>query len=86
MTAESSTIQPALLTIPQVCQYLNISRPEFYNRKATGEFGLLPVKLGTCKKVLYSRLELEAYIRASTIEGKSIHRQQWQKIRKDILK
>jgi hypothetical protein len=78
-------IEPALLTIPQVCQILNISRPEFYARKATGEFGLLPLGLGACRKVLYSRFELEVYLRTSTIEGKCIHRQQWQKIRKDLL-
>lgn len=65
MTAETpEKIAPALLTIPQVCQYLNIARATFYKVNATGAFGLLPVKLGTCRKVLYSRAELDAYVKS----------------------
>jgi len=78
-------IEPALLTIPQVCAYLNISRAEFYKIN-TGAFGLLPIRLGTCRKVLYSRTELEAYIKASTIAGKSINRQHWQTQKKEFMK
>lgn len=80
MTAETPVkIEPALLTIPQVCEYLNIARPTFYKINATGAFGLLPVKLGTCRKVLYSRLELDAYVRAGC-PG----RKQWQIMKKEI--
>ncbi|MCP4614102.1 MAG: helix-turn-helix domain-containing protein [Planctomycetes bacterium] len=80
MTAETlEKIQPALLTIPQVCEYLNISRASFYKINATGAFGLLPVKLGICRKVLYSRFELDAYIRAGCP-----HRKIWQAQRKGI--
>jgi predicted DNA-binding transcriptional regulator AlpA len=60
MTVETPKIEPALLTIPQVCAYLNIARATFYKINATGAFGLLPVKLLGCKKVLYDRAELEA--------------------------
>jgi len=74
-------IAPALLTIPQVCAYLNISRPTFYKINATGAFGLLPVKLGTCRKVLYSRAELDAYVKADCP-----HRKTWQTMKKDLLK
>ena len=66
-------IEPALLTIPQVCAYLNVARATFYKINTTGAFGLLPVKLGTCKKVLYSREELEAFLRAGCP-----HRKIWQ--------
>ena len=77
MTNESpEKIQPALLTIPQVCAYLNIARPTFYKINATGAFGLLPVRLGTCRKVLYSRTELDAYVRAGCP-----HRKQWQSMK-----
>ena len=77
MTAETSEkIQPALLTIPQVCTYLNIARPTFYKINATGAFGLLPIKLGTCRKVLYSRAELDAYVRAGCP-----HRKLWQSMK-----
>jgi len=76
MTNESSTIQPALLTIPQVCEYLNIKRATFYKINATGAFGLLPVRLGTCRKVLYSRAELDTYVKSGCP-----HRKQWQAIR-----
>jgi excisionase family DNA binding protein len=72
-------IQPALLTIPQVCSYLNIARPTFYKINATGSFGLLPIKLGTCRKVLYSRAELDAYVRSGCP-----HRKLWQIQRKEI--
>jgi len=79
MTAETTErIQPALLTIPQVCEYLNIARPTFYKINATGAFGLLPIKLGTCRKVLYSRAELDAYVRAGCP-----HRKVWQAQRKE---
>ncbi len=72
-------IAPVLLTIPQVCEYLNIARPTFYKISATGAFGLLPIKLGTCRKVLYSRTELDAYVRAGCP-----HRKQWQIQRKEM--
>jgi predicted DNA-binding transcriptional regulator AlpA len=81
MAAETpGTIQPALLTIPQVCAYLNIARPTFYKLN-TGTFGPLPVRLSGCRKVLYSRTELEAYIRESTAQGRFIPRQQWQSMK-----
>jgi len=74
MTAETpDKIEPALLTIPQVCEYLNIKRATFYRLNATGAFGLLPIKLGICRKVLYSRVELDSYVRAGCP-----HRRQWQ--------
>ncbi len=80
MTVETpEKIDPALLTIPQVCDYLNIARATFYKINATGAFGLLPVKLGTCKKVLYSRVELEAFVKAGCP-----HRKQWQIQRKEM--
>ena len=75
---EPLQIEPALLTIPQVCQYLNIKRATFYKINATGAFGLLPVKLGACRKVLYSRVELEAFVKADCP-----HRKQWQTMKKD---
>ena len=76
---ESLKIEPALLTIPQVCSYLNIKRATFYKINATGAFGLLPIKLGTCRKVLYSRAELDAFVKAGCP-----HRKQWQKERKEV--
>lgn len=77
-------IEPALLNILQVCAYLNVKRATFYNLNATGAFGLLPIKLGTCRKVLYSKIELDAYLKASTAIGKFINRQQWQNQRKEL--
>ena len=80
MTNESpERIAPALLTIPQVCSYLNIARPTFYKPKETGAFGLLPVKLGTLRKVLYSRIELDAYVRSGCP-----HRKIWQIQKKEL--
>lgn len=78
---EALKIQPALLTIPQVCAYLNIARATFYKINATGAFGLSPVKLGTCRKVLYSRIELDAYVKAGCP-----HRKQWESMKRDFMK
>jgi predicted DNA-binding transcriptional regulator AlpA len=80
---EPLRIEPALLTIPDICQYLNIKRATFYNLNSTGAFGLLPIKLGTCRKVLYSKIELDAYLKASTAIGKFINRQIWQNQQRD---
>ncbi len=76
-TNEDIKIEPALLTIPQVCEYLNIARATFYKINATGAFGLLPIKLGNCRKVLYLRSELEDWLKA-----KCPHRKQWQEHRR----
>ena len=79
MTVEAPVkIEPALLTIPQVCSFLNIARATFYKINATGAFGLLPVKLLGCKKVLYSRAELEEFLRAGCP-----HRKLWQAIKEN---
>ena len=77
LTTKPLEIQPALLTVPQVCQYLNISTAMFYKIKTTGAFGPLPVKLGTCRKVLYSRAELDTYVKSGCP-----HRKKWQEERK----
>ena len=74
MTVETpEKIEPALFTIPQVCEYLNIKRATFYKINATGAFGLLPIKLGTCRKVLYLRSEVEDWL-----SRKCPHRRVWQ--------
>lgn len=81
MTLETpEKIQPALLTIPQICAYLNIARATFYKLN-TGAFGPMPVKILGCRKVLYSRLELEKYLEESTAQGKLIPRKQWQSMK-----
>jgi len=72
-------IQPALLTIPQVCEYLNIARATFYKINATGAFGLLPIRLGTCRKVLYRRDEIDNWIQSGCP-----HRKVWQSMKKGL--
>lgn len=80
MSAEApERIQPALLTIPQVCQLLNISRAEFYRVDQTGKFA--PLSTGLCRKRLYVRAEIENWIRAGLP-----HRRQWQSVKKDFMK
>ncbi|MCP4256638.1 MAG: helix-turn-helix domain-containing protein [Planctomycetes bacterium] len=71
----SDKLEPALLTIPQVCQLLNISRAEFYRLDQNGKFGLLST--GLCRKRLYVRMEIENWIRAGCP-----HRKIWQAQRK----
>lgn len=72
MTAETAAkIEPALLTIPQVCSLLNISRAEFYRLDMTGKFAPLPV--GLCRKRLYLRSEVEDWL-----SEKCPHRRVWQ--------
>ena len=63
MTAEApERIAPALLTILQVCQLLNISRAKFYRLDQTGKFAPLTTGLG--RKRLYDQAEIENWIRA----------------------
>ncbi len=77
MTAETpATIQPALLTIEQTCQLLNISRAEFYRLDQTGKFA--PLSTGLCRKRLYVRAEIENWIRAGVP-----HRKIWQTIKEN---
>lgn len=77
MTNESSTIQPELLIIPDVCKMMNISRAEYYKLNASGRFA--PLQIGLCRKVLYQRAEVEAWLAA-----KCPHRRQWQAQRKNL--
>lgn len=79
-TSEPVKIEPALLTIPQVCQYLNIKRATFYKIKENGAFGLLPINL-SCRKILYSKAELIAWLNASP---PCPHRKQWQSRKKEF--
>jgi predicted DNA-binding transcriptional regulator AlpA len=70
-------IQPALLTIEQTCQLLNISRAEFYRLDESGKFA--PLSTGLCRKRLYIRSEIEGWIRAGCP-----HRKQWQIQKKEL--
>lgn len=70
-------IEPALLTIEQTCQVLNISRAEFYRLNSTGKFA--PLSVGLCRKVLYRRDEIESWIRAGLP-----HRKIWQTMKKEF--
>ena len=77
MPAESILeIEPALLTIPDVCKYLNIKRATFYKLNASGRFA--PLQIGLCRKVLYNRAEIENWIQAGCP-----HRKQWQSIKRE---
>jgi len=62
MKVELQQIEPALLTIPQVCQLINVGRAELYRLRASGVFAPLPV--GLCRKVLYRRSEIEDWVKA----------------------
>jgi len=73
---EPTRIQPALLTISQICQLLNISRAEFYRLDQTGKFA--PLSTGLCHKRLYIRSEIERWVQ----EG-CPHRKHWQTIKEN---
>jgi predicted DNA-binding transcriptional regulator AlpA len=72
-------LSPALITIEQTCQLLNISRAEWYRLNQSGVFA--PLSVGLCRKVLYRKDEIESWIRAGLP-----HRRQWQFMKKDFLK
>ena len=76
-TMSVEPIQPALWTISEICRYLNIARPTFYNLKSSGKFA--PLSVGLCRKVLCSRSEVEAWIRVDCP-----HRKIWHAQRKDL--
>jgi len=85
MNAETpEKIEPALLTVEQTCQFLNIGKTLLYSRLSSESFGVLPIRAG--RKVLFSKAELEAYVHASTLTGHLIPRQQWQTMKSDFLK
>lgn len=67
-------IAPALLTIEQTCQLLNISRAEFYRLDESGKFA--PLSTGLCRKRLYVRAEIENWIQAGLP-----HRKIWQSMK-----
>lgn len=78
MSAETpERIEPALLTIEQTCQLLNISRAEFYRLDQSGKFA--PLSTGLCRKRLYIRTEIENWI-ASGLP----HRKVWQSMKKGL--
>ena len=78
MTTEfTKKITPALLSIEQTCQLLNISRAEFYRLDASGKFA--PLSTGLCRKRLYVKEEIESWIRAGCP-----HRKNWQIQRKEM--
>jgi len=70
-------IEPALLTVEQTCQFLNISRALLYSRLSSEMFGVLPLRIG--RRVLFSKWELEAYIKADMPP-----RGKWQAIKGDV--
>ena len=78
-TESPEVIAPALLTIEQTCQLLNISRAEFYRLDQSGKFA--PLSTGLCRKRLYIKSEIESWIRAGLPQ-----RKQWQTIKKDFMK
>jgi excisionase family DNA binding protein len=78
-TESPEKIAPALLTIEQTCQLLNISRAEFYRLDQSGKFA--PLSTGLCRKRLYIRAEVENWIKAGLP-----HRKQWQSVKKDFMK
>lgn len=72
-------IEPALLTIEQTCQLLNISRAEFYRLDQSGKFA--PLSTNLCRKRLYIKAEIESWIQAGLP-----HRKIWQTIKMDFMK
>ena len=79
MQTNPEILSPALLTIEQTCQLLNISRAEFYRLNASGKFA--PLSVGLCRKVLYRKDEIESWIRAGLP-----HRKIWSTLKKDFMK
>ncbi len=79
MSSDALTITPALVTIAQVCELLNISRAEFYRLDASGKFA--PLSVGLCRKRLYLRSEVENWLRQGLP-----HRKIWSTMKKEFQK
>ncbi len=73
---EPLKIEPALLTILQVCRLINVQRATFYKLRVSGRFAPLPVQL--CHKVLYKKQEVLDWISAGCP-----HRKIWQAIKEN---
>lgn len=63
-------IEPALISVNEVCKLIGIGRTLFYSLRNKGDFAPLPVKLGD--RTLYDRAEVEKWIAA-----KCPPRKQW---------
>jgi predicted DNA-binding transcriptional regulator AlpA len=75
MTTEApERVEPLLLDIQQLCKSLSIARPTYYKILANGMLGPLPIKL--CRKVLYSKGEIERWVQAGCP-----HRKIWQSMK-----
>lgn len=77
MTNTTPEIEPLLLDINQLCMCLGIKRATYYRISANGMLGPLPIKL--CRKVLYSKTEIERWV-----EVGCPHRKQWQILKKEF--
>jgi excisionase family DNA binding protein len=80
MRNNQQTTEPAFLTIPQVCERLNIKKTLFYELRSAGVFGVKSFRVG--KKVLYNTAELEKYIEASAAQRRFITASEWQRRKK----
>lgn len=67
-------IEPLMLDIPALCTCLSIKRATYYKIAANGMLGPLPIKL--CRKVLYSKAEIERWV-----ESGCPHRKVWQSMK-----
>ena len=70
---------PAFLDTKEVCQTFNYGLTKFKELRASGGFGVKPLRAG--KKLLYPAAEIQSYIEASTQAGHFITFDKWQKMR-----
>jgi predicted DNA-binding transcriptional regulator AlpA len=64
-----SDLEPLLLSVNDVCQLLRIGRTAFFSLRSCGKFPLKEVQL--CNKLLYKRVEIEAWVQAGCPNQKS---------------
>jgi predicted DNA-binding transcriptional regulator AlpA len=62
MDANNNSVNPLLLSAEETARFIGIGERFLWGMHNTGELGPLPIKLG--KRTLWSRFELESWVRA----------------------
>ena len=81
MSDQGKSILSLAVDTSEIQKLLMVGKTRLNQMRQSGEFGLLPLKISTRGKLLYSREEFEAWVRAETP-----NRREWQIIRTKILK
>jgi predicted DNA-binding transcriptional regulator AlpA len=84
MTADHNTaIEPLLVNVDTLCRLLSISRSSYFDLKARGLIGPVPVRLN--HRLLFIRSEIESWLLARDPKtGQLPNRERWLAMRENL--